>query len=179
MGDLKVATLSKQFGEFCLIEKARNKRMEKLSKLSEAFDKSKSRIDLIAEDLRRVRIDIDGKLSQKVGNFEIEQVREGLMGSVTEGFTEARLELRAWVDDARESHTAIVHGLSESLDHARAAAQDQGLVLRKHEGWMELVFAWMEQVRVREQGLTHIICHMVETASPDVMKLLEEALQVP
>merc|ERR1712176_972929 len=90
-----------------------------------------------------------------------------------EGVTEARLELREWVEDARQSHQAIVTGLSQSLDQARATTHNQGLVLSKHEGWMELVFAWMEQVRVREQGLTHIICHMVEEASPEVMPLLE------
>merc|ERR1712151_817631 len=98
---------------------------------------------------------------------------------VAEGITQARLELREWVDDARQSHQAIVDGLCQNLDQARIAARDQGLVLRKHEGWMELVFAWMEKVRVREQGLTHIICHMVEQASPEVMKLLEKALHVP
>lgn len=177
--DLKVATLSKQFGEFFLLEKGLNKRMQQVGRLAEAFDQSQSRVDFIGEDLRRVRVEVERKLADKIGRAEIDQVRGCLMESVTEGVTEARLELREWVEDARQSHSAIVHSLSQNLDQARTETQDCGLVLRKHEGWMELVFAWMEQVRVREQGLTHIICHMVEEASPDVMKLLEKALQVP
>merc|ERR1740121_252795 len=127
-------------------------------------------MDAISSDVRRVRAEISRGLAEKVGRTEVDEIKVG----VAEGITQARLELREWVDDACQSHQAIVDGLCQNLDQARMAAHDQGLVLRKHEGWMELVFAWMEKVRVREQGLTLIMCHLVEKTSPEVMKLLEK-----
>merc|ERR1712176_59428 len=110
-----------------------------------------------------------------------------VMSDVRREVGELRLEMKAkvtlqalreWIDDSRQAY---------STELCELRKETQGLALRhtdeleRHAGWMKQVSQWLAQVQVREQGLTHILCHIVENnqASAELLKLLEDALKVP
>lgn len=82
-------------------------------------------------------------------------------------------ELQDWVTATRQE---MDRWLSSSLDKFQ---KEQGLVLQNHQGWMHRVKRWVEKIHIREQGLSHVILHILQEGSPDMVKLLEEALKMP
>lgn len=82
-------------------------------------------------------------------------------------------ELQDWVTATRQE---MDRWLSSSLDKFQ---KEQGLVLQNHQGWMHRVKRWVEKIHIREQGLSHVILHILQEGSPDMVKLLEEALRMP
>jgi len=81
--------------------------------------------------------------------------------------------LHTWVEETRQ---ALDKWLAMSLDQFRG---EQRRTLQKHEGWVQNVTGWIEQVHVREQGLSHVILHLLNQGHPELVKLLEEALMMP
>mmetsp|Transcript_55878 Transcript_55878/g.130519 ORF Transcript_55878/g.130519 Transcript_55878/m.130519 type:complete len:886 (-) Transcript_55878:246-2903(-) len=82
-------------------------------------------------------------------------------------------DLQNWITSTRQ---AMDRWMSASLDKFQ---KEQGLILEKNQGWVHRVKRWIEKIHIREQGLSHVILHILQEGSPDVVKLLEEALKLP
>lgn len=82
-------------------------------------------------------------------------------------------ELQSWMTDTRQ---ALDRWLSVSLERFQ---KEQGWILQRNLGSVARVKRWIEQIHIREQGLSHVILHITQQASPETMRLLEEALKMP
>ncbi|CAJ1398947.1 unnamed protein product [Effrenium voratum] len=82
-------------------------------------------------------------------------------------------ELQNWITDTRQ---ALDRWLSASLDRFQ---KEQGWALQRNQGWAQRVKHWIEQIHIREQGLSHVILHIIQEAGPETVKLLEQALKLP
>jgi len=122
-----------------------------LSDMNEALTDHDSRLT----DLRR---HIEAELAKKLCAEEIEKTH---------------VALHDWVHQTRET---LRNWLAQNL-HEFAA--QQSAKLEESQGWVKSVTGWIEQVHVREKGLSHVLLHVVEKESPELMKMLEEALRMP
>jgi len=82
-------------------------------------------------------------------------------------------ELQTWITDTRQ---ALDRWLSVSLDRFQ---KEQGYILQRNLGSLQRVKHWIEEIHIRERGLSHVILHISQQATPEVLKLLEEALKMP
>lgn len=82
-------------------------------------------------------------------------------------------ELQTWITDTR---LALDRWLTISLDRFQ---KEQGYILQQNLGSVQRVKHWLEQIHIREKGLSHVILHITQQASPEIMQLLEEALKMP
>merc|ERR1719334_2935576 len=110
------------------------------------------------QNLAEFRKHVEAVLATKLGVEEIEKTH---------------VALHDWVNQTRETLRAW---LSQNLQDFAA---QQSAKLEEHQGWVTSVTGWIEQVHVREKGLSHVLLHVVEQESPDLMKMLEEALKMP
>eukprot|EP00440_Ansanella_granifera_P026164 gb/GFBE01028410.1/.p1 GENE.gb/GFBE01028410.1/~~gb/GFBE01028410.1/.p1 ORF type:complete len:937 (+),score=284.96 gb/GFBE01028410.1/:1-2811(+) len=153
--DASLAHLTSKFGQLLSAEEGLNQRVSDLGRLAEAMGQRDARREkAVAQQLRRVETELAAKASM-----------DELLNTNT--------ALHNWVNETRE---ALDRWLSRSLEQFRC---EQGRTLQKHEGWVKNVAGWIEQVHVREQGLSHVILHIVEQGSPELTKLLEQGLKMP
>jgi len=159
--DQRVAEIAGQLGELMAGEERINRLMGELAKLAEALDSRDERFDSLRAELKE-------GLAEKATSTQLEQATETLHSWVEE----VRETLRAWSQQAHKNTTA-------ELEHTRSVTAEHGVTLTRHSHLLENISAWCQQVRVREQGLTHVIMHVVEKSSPEQLKMFEEILSVP
>eukprot|EP00930_Biecheleria_cincta_P044100 TRINITY_DN3025_c0_g1_i4.p1 TRINITY_DN3025_c0_g1~~TRINITY_DN3025_c0_g1_i4.p1 ORF type:complete len:599 (+),score=146.72 TRINITY_DN3025_c0_g1_i4:115-1911(+) len=126
----------------------------------------------------------------------LDEVRDGLSAKLTEAseateqrFNHLESELAAriscnelehtnvalhqWVNETRDALSTWLH---TSLDNFR---RGQNATLLNHQGWVKSVTGWIKQVHVREQGLSHVLLHVLQDGKPELVKLMEDALRMP
>lgn len=128
---------------------------------SDALEEQAVKLNVLAKEICRVEKELTEGLEAKATMTEVDKTYENL---------------QTWVDGTRE---ALGDWLSNSLQQFQTAIEGQSKTSEKHEEWFRHVSRWIEQVRVREQGLTHVILHMIEESPPEMLKLMEDALTVP
>mmetsp|Transcript_36277 Transcript_36277/g.91348 ORF Transcript_36277/g.91348 Transcript_36277/m.91348 type:complete len:790 (-) Transcript_36277:48-2417(-) len=159
--DQRVADVASQLAELMAGDERINRRMADLARLAEALDSRDVRFDALREELRE-------GLADSASAAQLEQATETLRSWVEE----VRETLRAWSQKAHQNTAA-------ELEHARSLTSEHGVMLKRHSHLLENITTWCQQVRVREQGLTHVIMHVVEKSSPEQLKMFEEVLSVP
>eukprot|EP00933_Yihiella_yeosuensis_P026782 TRINITY_DN20810_c0_g1_i1.p1 TRINITY_DN20810_c0_g1~~TRINITY_DN20810_c0_g1_i1.p1 ORF type:complete len:1022 (+),score=255.27 TRINITY_DN20810_c0_g1_i1:167-3232(+) len=156
--DSKVSALATKILELLASEESLDLRLKELhQKLTEAVDNGNSRTTVVANELKKTQEELSGKIDEKASSAEIWRTNEAL---------------QTWVD---ETGNTLRGWMSNSLEHFRV---EQKGSLRKYDVWMQNMNAWVEEVRVREQGLSHVILHIVEKGDRQVSKLMEEALKI-
>lgn len=130
---------------------------EIFGKLSEAFQAYDSRADGMGAELKLHQEEMCKIIRNKADSSELLRTQEAL---------------QTWIDETSQT---LRTWLGKSLDQFRG---EQHIVLSRHETWIRNMSGWVEQVRVREQGLSHLIFYIVEQGSPEMVKLLEEALKI-
>lgn len=136
------------------------KEMERQPK-SEEMRKMQSDLETILEDT--------GKWREAMDRMEV-----ALETNVSkEDLKQMHGELQTWITDTRQ---ALDRWLSVSLDRFQ---KEQGYILQRNLGSLQRVKHWIEEIHIRERGLSHVILHISQQATPEVLKLLEEALKMP
>merc|ERR1711998_274343 len=67
---------------------------------------------------------------------------------------EVRNEFYEWIVEARKTHDVMTNNVSAWLGEAQTVSSANASKLERHECWIQHLSAWMEQLRVREQGVT-------------------------
>lgn len=136
------------------------KEMERQPK-SEEMRQMQSHLETLLEDT--------GKWREAMDRMEL-----ALESNVSkEDLKQMHGELQTWITDTRQ---ALDRWLSVSLDRFQ---KEQGYILQRNLGSVQRVKHWIEQIHIRERGLSHVILHISQQATPEVLRLLEEALKMP
>jgi len=101
---------------------------------------------------------LESELARKISGDELEHTN---------------VALHQWVNETRDALTAWLH---TSLENFR---RGQNATLLNHQGWVKSVTGWIKQVHVREQGLSHVLLHVLQDGKPELVQLLEDALRMP
>jgi len=152
--DEKIGEVSNQLSELVAGEERIAKQMADLATFAGALDTRDSRFDALQEELRQ-------GLAEKAGALELDRATD---------------VLHAWVEDVRDT---LGNWSKQAHQTTLSELETAKITLRRHESMLGNIWNWCQQVRTREQGLTHVIMHIVERSSPEQMKLFEEVLSVP
>eukprot|EP00929_Paragymnodinium_shiwhaense_P019667 TRINITY_DN13330_c0_g1_i2.p1 TRINITY_DN13330_c0_g1~~TRINITY_DN13330_c0_g1_i2.p1 ORF type:complete len:857 (-),score=286.40 TRINITY_DN13330_c0_g1_i2:517-3087(-) len=130
----------------------------------QAFEREAQALESRIRELAERQVQCGEQLASRARVKELEEVRR---------------EFYNWIEEARKTHDIMTENLSSWLHEAQAAAADHQSKLERHEGWIQHLSAWMEQVRVREQGVTQVLCRVAEKSSPELLRTFEQVLKVP
>jgi len=128
-----------------------------------------------SEEMRKMQSDLE-TLLEDTGKWReaMDRMEVALETNVSkEDLKQMHGELQTWITDTRQ---ALDRWLSVSLDRFQ---KEQGYILQRNLGSLQRVKHWIEEIHIRERGLSHVILHISQQATPEVLKLLEEALKMP
>lgn len=148
--DERLTEVTGQLSQLCSGDGRIANQMKELRRFAKALGSRDARIDQIKADL-----------SQKADAVDVQKTTT---------------TLQSWVEDVREA----IGVWSQQAHQSSVREFEHALsTLQKHDTMLSNVWEWCQKVRVREQGLTHVLMHMVERSSPDQLKFIEESLRVP
>jgi len=159
--DMKISEISSQLAELLAGEERLSSCMAQLAQLAEALDGRDMRFE-------GLRLELQQALASKACINDLRQATDRL----NEWVEEVRQKIIDW---SQQAHTAT----ATEIEATKATAAAQGVTLTRHSRTLDHLSCWCEQLRVREQGLTRVLLHVLDSGSPELVKLFERALTVP
>lgn len=147
---------------------AEQERLAELRVVCEKLDVQGHDIDQLQAMKGEVQRHVDMALSGKASAAELETA----LNTLRDWTAEAGEALKSWAHQAHRVTAA-------EIERARTCNAEHSIALRRHDMWMNRLAQFCEQIRVREQGLSHVLLHVVEQSAPEQLKLFEAALRVP
>jgi len=182
------------------LTKAEEERLAELKVVCEKVERQESDAQVMATQLRTqlracrhaygnaledMKKDLEVKLDGKAAACDMNQALQDLTG--LKKHVEAVFATKLGAEEIEKTHVALHDWVNQTRETLRTwlsqnlqdFAAQQSAKLEEHQGWVTSVTGWIEQVHVREKGLSHVLLHVVEQESPDLMKMLEQALKMP